>query len=61
MAASRDTEYARADTGNLYVNAHEAAQIQNTGRILVDCAGLIDSVNTPLMGQEREYPRPESD
>jgi hypothetical protein len=61
MAASRDTEYARADTGDLYVNAHEAAQIRNTDRTLVVCAGLIDSVNTPLMGQEWECPRPESD
>jgi hypothetical protein len=46
MVTTRDTEYARADTGDLYANAHEAAKIPNTDRILVVCAGLIDSVDT---------------
>jgi hypothetical protein len=31
MAATPDTEAARADTGNLYANAHVAAQIGKKG------------------------------
>ena len=61
MAATRDTEYMRADTGDLYASSHEAAQIWLTGKIFVVCAGLIDPVNTAMTGQEWECPRPASE
>jgi len=42
MAATRDIEYMRADTGDLYASSHQTVQSWILGKIFVACAGLID-------------------
>ena len=61
MAAIHDAEYACANSEDLCASAREAAQIRNMNRALVVRAELIDSANTPLMGQKWECTRLVSD